>query len=139
MIAIIVIIAVLVINPFTGFRNSQALSGTAEEILSALQQARVKTLTAEGGSQYGVHFSSSQVVVFAGAAYNASSPSNQNINLSSVVSISSVNLAGGGSDVIFQKLTGITGQTGTVVVQLNSDATKTKTITINGNGISDVN
>ena len=138
-IAILGIIAVLVINPFTGFRNSQTLSGTTEEILSALQQARVKTLTAEGGSQYGVHFSNNQVVVFTGVTYNASSPSNQNISLNSILTISSIDLTGGGADIIFQKLTGATSQNGTVVVRLNSDMTQTKTITINSNGISDVN
>lgn len=138
-VAIVVILAALVANPFIGFRNQQALSGAAEEILSVLQQVRVKTLTAEGGSQYGVHFSSNQVTIFAGAIYNPGNPANQSSDLSSAVTISNINLTGGGSDVIFQKLTGVTSQSGTIVVALSSDASETKTVTINGNGISDVN
>ena len=137
--AILGVIATLVINPFTSFRDHQVLNGAVEEILASLQQARVKTLSSEGGNQYGIHFASNQVVLFAGTTYDPVNPSNQDIGLSSSVTISGISLAGGSSDIVFQKLTGVTNQSGTVTIELNSDPTLVKTVTINSNGISDVN
>lgn len=137
--AIIVLVATLAFNPFTNFRNEQALNGAAEEILSTLQQARGQTIASTGDSQYGVHLTATQLVVFTGSTYSVGAATNQTIELNSLVTLGPITLAGGGSEVVFERLTGATSQSGTLVVALKSDAAKTRTITINGNGISDVN
>ncbi|MBI2100190.1 MAG: prepilin-type N-terminal cleavage/methylation domain-containing protein [Candidatus Vogelbacteria bacterium] len=137
--AILVIILKIVFNPFTAFRNQQALKGAVEEVLSTLQQARGQTIASTGDSQYGVHLAGTQVVLFTGSVYNAGSATNYVTTLSSLVNLGNISLAGGGSDIIFQRLTGATSQTGSLVISLKSDASQTKTISINSNGVSDVN
>jgi len=48
-------------------------------------------------------------------------------------------LAGGGVDVIFQRLTGETVQSGTVTMALVASTTRTKTVTIYGTGLFQTN
>jgi hypothetical protein len=50
-----------------------------------------------------------------------------------------INLAGGGSDIVFSRITGDTANNGTIVIQLTSDSSKQKTISINSLGIIGVN
>lgn len=136
---IIIVIASITFKPFNNFRDSEALNGAVEEVLSTLQQARGQTLASTGDSQYGVHLAATQLVLFTGVTYNSAASTNQAVTLSSLVNLSNISLAGGGSDIIFARLTGATSQSGSLVLALKSDATQSRTITINSNGISDVN
>ncbi len=133
------IFTLVITNPFANFRNEQVLNGAVEEVLSTLQQARGQTIGSTADSQYGVHLESARIVLFAGASYNQNASTNQFVNLSPLVTLDTISLAGGGSEVIFQRLTGATSQSGSLMIALKSDAAKTRTITINSNGISDVN
>lgn len=138
-IAIIIVLASLIITSFSAFRNSKVLDTGVENILSVLAKARGNTLSSKNAYQYGVHFETSQVVLFRGATYSSSDPSNEVVSLDSAVEISSITLTGGGSDVIFDRLTGKTNMDGTVIIRINSDTSKTKTITINATGIGSAN
>lgn len=138
-IAIIIVLASLIITSFSAFRNSKILDTGTENVLSILAKARGNTLSSKNDYQYGVHLETSQVVLFRGGVYSSSDSSNEVAPLDSALEISSITLTGGGSDVIFDRLTGKTSMDGTVVVRVKSDNTKTKTITINATGSASVN
>lgn len=139
--AIIVLLASIIITSFSQFRNTKVLDTGVENTLSALAKARGNTLSSKNAYQYGVHFEAAQAVLFRGATYSSSDTSNETIALDSALEIYPIppSLTGGGSDVLFDRLTGKTSQNGTVVIRVKSDTSKTKMITINATGIASVN
>lgn len=135
-ISIFVLLSTLGMGAFSSFKKNTDLSSAADTVLTFLIQARSKTLSAENAAYHGVHFENDKIVFYSGSVYAAGDPLNQEIALPSTVEISSVTLLGGGSDVLFQKLTGETDNSGTIVLHLKSDVSKTKTITIQKIGLA---
>ena len=135
-VSIMTLLVAIIISPFAEFRNSKVLDTTSEETLALLSEARGNTLSAKDGYQYGVHFEAAQIVLYRGATYSSSDINNKTVVLDSALEVSSIALAGGGSDVLFEKLTGKTLKGGTVVIRVKSDTSKTRTITITGTGIA---
>ena len=138
-IAIIGLISTIIIIPLAGLREKQALKGGAEEALSLLSEARIKTLGSEGDSQYGVRFDRDKMVLFKGAAYIAGAADNREIMLDNLIEATTVSLAGGGDEVIFKRLTGKTDEIGTVTLSLKSDGTQMTTISIGLTGVAGLN
>ncbi len=97
------------------------------------------TLASKNANQFGVHLESSQVTLFEGNTFVPGNSSNVVNLLNKRVNINSINLAGGGVDVIFQRLTGETVQSGTVTMALVASTTRTKTVTIYGTGLFQTN
>ncbi|MBI5045547.1 MAG: hypothetical protein HZC14_00880 [Candidatus Niyogibacteria bacterium] len=137
--AVAVILASLIFSGLTSFRRSQELSRVSSAALLSLEDARAKTMRSEADAQYGVHFESSRVALFKGAAYNASDVNNVYFDFPNSVEMSAASLNGGGADVLFERLTGITAQYGTVIIRLKAYINDTKTITIFNSGISSSN
>jgi len=140
-VAIMAILAAIVISPFAQFRNSKVLDTAGENALSILARARGNTLSSKNSYQYGVHFESAQMVLFRGAIYNSLDANNEAVALDGALEIypTPPSLTGGGSDVIFDRLTGKTSQDGTVVIRVKSDTSKTRTITVNATGVVSAN
>ncbi len=132
--AIVTAIAFGSVSIFVNFRNQQALDKDTEMIVEILQQARSQTLTSQNASQYGVHITASKITLFTGSTYSSSDPSNKDFPLTPSDTILTITLSGGGSDVIFQRLSGVTNQNGTVVLS-SVAAGKTKTIKIYKTGL----
>lgn len=123
----------------SSFRSSKALQIVSEEMLSLLDEARGNTLSAKDSYAYGAHFESSIIVLFRGTAYSISDPNNKTVDIDGAVEIADISLAGGGQDVLFQRLTGKTNQNGTIIIRLKSDNLKTKTIAIEASGVASSN
>lgn len=135
-IGIIVLVAGIILSGFVSFRKSQTLVLDTQAIISALNQARNQTLLSKDSSVYGVHFTSNTATIFTGSTYSSNSPSNENINLYTPdISITST-LSGGGSDVVFNRLTGETSKNGTITINSPS-FNQTKTVTIYKTGLID--
>lgn len=135
-ISIMMILVAIIISPFSAFRNSKVLDTASEETLALLSEARGNTLSAKDGYQYGVHFDAAQVVLYRGATYSSSDVNNKSVALDSALEVSSIILAGGGTEVLFDKLTGKTSQSGSVIIRVKSDVAKSRTITIVGTGVA---
>ena len=99
------------------FREHQALSNTVDEMIAIVNQARSKTLAAEGGSGYGVHFDPNDAVLFVGPTYTPGDPGNVVDAIDPSIELDSVSLSGGGQEVLFDGLTGGTDDDGTVIVR----------------------
>ncbi len=118
--------------------SSKALDTEALRIVSELNMARSLTLSSMYAAQFGIRLASSSVTLFQGASYNAASATNTTSLLNSRVRISNINLSGGGLDVVFQRLTGKTSQSGDVTISLISNASSSKTITIYATGLVEI-
>lgn len=133
---IIISITTVVFMNFSNFRNEQSLKNTEADIISLLNKARQNTLSSKNSTNYGVHFLSDRVVLFTGLTYTENAITNETVLFNSPVvvkEIGGINL-GGGSDVIFERLTGETIG-GNVIIELSNDVSKYKTIVINKTGI----
>ncbi len=137
--SVLAVLTTIIFVSMSSFRNSKALQMVSEDILSLIDEARGDTLSAKDGYSYGVHFESAKIVIFRGTVYSSSDSSNKTVDVDGAVDVYNVSLTGGGQDVLFQRLTGKTGQNGTVMIRLKSDNSKTKTITIEVSGIASSN
>ncbi len=138
-IIIMLVVTLIVVVSLSSLREQQLLSTETRAVASALLRARALTLASKEDVEYGVHFETSRVIIFKGQTYSAGDASNETETITNGVEISSITLSGGGSDVYFTRLTGTLNKNGTVVVSLSSDPSKTKTITLYGTGIFEVN
>ena len=136
--AILGLVIAIVMNTFTDYRKNQSLQKDTETVVEVLGQARNQSLSSQNASQYGVHIASDKITLFTGSAYSSSDPLNSYFPLVSTDTIVTINLSGGGSDVVFRRLTGETGQSGTVVMS-SPTISKTKTITVYGTGLIESN
>lgn len=137
--SILAVLTTIIFTSMSVFRNSKALQIVTEDALSLLDKARGDTFSAKDGYAYGVHFESSIMVLFRGPIYSTSDPNNKTIDVDGAVEIASISLSGGGQEVLFQRLTGKTSQSGTIIIRLRSDISKTKTIAIESSGVASSN
>lgn len=144
LIEIVIAIGVLLIigtTVFVGFSKATEnadLKTAAFKVVDALQFARTRTIASLASSQYGVHFEQTQYVLFRGATYNASDPDNIVYPLSSRTEITAITLTGGGSDVVFDRITGKTMHNGSVTVRLIADPSQLKIVEISTAGRADI-
>lgn len=131
---ILFVLSAIGLNTIVDYRKNQAFNRDTETVIEILGQARSQTLSSKNASQYGVHFATSTVTLFAGSSYVSGSPTNVDFPLFSTDLILSIMLTGGGKDVIFNRLTGETDQNGTIVVDVPS-LSQTKNVTIYKTGI----
>lgn len=134
-ISIIAVLATIITLSFSNFRNSSTLQTTSEDVVSILNKARSNTIASKDGYQYGVHFSTNDITLFRGTSFVSGDANNEIRTLDTAVQVASTALAGGGSDVVFQKLTGKTDYYGTLTIQVVSDSSKTAVISIGETGV----
>lgn len=135
---IITLLATISTVSYLYFERKTNLDKTANDILSVIKTAQNRTLASEGASQYGIHFETNQYILFKGSSYSVGSPDNTTYSLPQQVEIYNISLSGGGSDVIFQRISGATDQSGTIGLRLVSDVSKTRSITISSTGHAEI-
>ncbi len=132
-VAVIVLLGSAGLVSFNTSRNVRDLTTGTQTVLSVFRLAQSKTLAGENDSSWGVHLTSSQIELFQGSAYAGGS----NIKayaLPSSLQITSISLNGGGSDVVFTRVTGETTQYGTFTVNVTAAPTNSTGITIDSSG-----
>ena len=137
-VGILVILTVISVPTLLFFQREADLNNSTEEIINTLRLAQNKTLASEGASQYGAYFDSTtsphQYTLFKGTDFASRDSSSDEIHkLAKAVEFYEINL-GEGNEVVFDRVTGETGQPGSVSLRLKTDLTKTKTIYIASSG-----
>lgn len=122
------------ISVFGKMLRERSLTKDIAEAVALLEEARSLTLSSKESMSYGVHFASRSMVRFQGNSYATSSPSNVTVALTPRVAITDVQLQGG-SDIVFERLTGNAVRFGSITFSLLDDASRTKTITVLQTGI----
>ena len=126
------ILSTVVALNFGAFRGTQSLTNSVDESIALLNEARSRTLAGDGGTVYGVHFETSRAVLFAGGFTDGAS-GNKIVSFGSEVQMTAHTLAGGGSDVLFKRISGDTDQSGTIVLGRTTGGATT-TIVVTGAG-----
>ena len=137
-IVLVVAACTIVFYNYSAHRNGQAFNNGEDDVISLINEARSRTLDAEGDMQYGVHFETNKAILFAGTSFSAASSTSEEVDFDATVTLSSINLAGSSQDVVFDQLTGDTDDYGTLVLSSGIIATP-KTITITKEGFASGN
>jgi prepilin-type N-terminal cleavage/methylation domain-containing protein len=131
------VLFVVATSAFSRFNKNQALAGSAEDVMSILNKARGQTLASKDDYAYGVHFESDRIILFLGSSYDPVETTNETTLLSALVTITNISLVGGGDDVLFQKLSGKTSESGTITIALTGDTSESTIITVLPTGIAE--
>lgn len=133
-VAITAMIAAIVIASLNNFRERQVPKNSIGEIAGLLERARSLTLASKDETVYGVHLLTNGAYLFKGTIFSSSSVDNIFVPLDALVATRST-LVGGGSKIVFDRLTGKTSQYGTIDIYLVSSTTQKRTITVHQTGI----
>lgn len=139
-VAIVGILVAVILWPFASFRDEKLLDGAAEEMMALLNEARQRTLSSDGASVYGVYFEDDKMTLFKGAAFpGTGDPDNKEASLANRLTISTISLTGGGSVLIFKRLTGATSENGSITLSLASDSSRQRIVTVSPAGSISLN
>jgi len=139
LIVILAIIALLVLIVTSSFKNLytyQVFDKAVLSVYSQIENARTNTINSKNISQYGIHVTSTSTTLFQGETYTPGVSTNIVNNLPKNVTISTISIAGGGSNFYFNLLSGEPNATATLVFS-QSGSTSTKSIYVYGSGLID--
>lgn len=137
-VSVIIILIGLAFISYRLFEKGTELEVTAQNILVTLKLAQTKTLASEGASQYGVHFENNKYILFKGDTYQEGAVENKIYQLPKRLEIYNIDLADGGNDVIFKRISGHTQQNGTIKLRIISIPDRTRTIIIQSYGLMEL-
>jgi Tfp pilus assembly protein FimT len=129
-VAILSLLLVIVVGPFSNFRRNQALQNSTNTLVAMLTDARTRTLASYNSTTYGVRFDSTQATLFAGT-YNSGNAANEIFTYDTPITVTT-SLSGGGNMVSFDRLKGTTTNSGTITLSLPPQS---RTITVSANGV----
>lgn len=133
-VGILAISAIIIIPAWQSFSDTVNLGNTAKMIETKVKLAKNYSLSARNDTNYGIHFETDNIVLFAGSVYAAGAPGNQIYNLPDNTEIYGINLNGGGADLVFNRLTGTTVNDGTIGLRITSRPARAKQASINSQG-----
>lgn len=137
--AIIALISSLMLSAFGEYRARQGKSAAAEGVLSILAEARLDTISSKHDDVYGVLLRSDEAIYFKGATYPGDGdPANIVFPMPVGVEIGSVALQGGGSTILYQRLSGSTDMYGTFEVRVAAQPNLKTVITVHPTGASSI-
>jgi len=137
-IAIMGVILATILPSFTNFRRSSLLNTESQELVSIINRARILSVSSKYDDQFGVHFEAGKVVLFQGDTYSPSATTNEEHVFDTAVILSPIVINGGGSELLFEKITGATSQNATTTL-LVVGTTSSTTILVLPTGIVTIN
>lgn len=120
---------------YSNFTKGKAFSSGIQGVVNLLRDAKSSTLASKDSTVYGVHFETSRAVFFKGSTFTEPDSFNRVYTMPVDVELSSIVINGGGNDIVFDRLTGETGQFGTTTISRISDPSITKDIVIGATGV----
>lgn len=132
-VGILSLIGALALVSFINSRNIRELTTSGQNVLSILRIAQSKTLGGEDNLPWGVRLERSQTILFRGPTF-AGATFIQTHALPANLEIVNISLNGGGDDVIFKKVSGVTDQWGSFQVRVRSEPTMIFPVTVAPSG-----
>ena len=132
LVIVIIGLSLAVVFPVgAGFLGRNNLQNTSNEVVSSLRTAQLNSLSSKDGSEWGVHITTSQIIMFPGKTYTPPGTSfDQKYEISPSLTVTP-------SDIYFSKLNGLPNQT--VIITLQNNFGQSRVISVNAEGSIDVN
>lgn len=131
-VAVLAAFSTIVVAGFMIMQKQADLENNTQEFANVLKLAQSKTLASNQDARYGVYIDTfanpNKYVLFKGMNFAArDSAFDQNFWVSKSVEFFNINV-GGGSELVFEKLTGALSQPGDISLRYKTDITQTKTV-----------
>lgn len=136
-IAILAFLLAIIIPSFMNFRRSSLLNTETMDLVTLVNRARLLSVSSKNDNQYGIHLESSKAVLFQGTTYDVASTTNEVHMFGTGLVSTSTTINGGGSEIVFEKVTGATSQNATTTL-LVTGTTSSTTVLVYGTGIATV-
>ncbi len=133
-IAIGILLISIIFYSFSSLRNNASLQKNVSQAKSILEEARYSSISEKSDYSYGVHLQSDRLVLFSGSVYNSADAKNKT-QLFDNATLDNISLNGGGSEIIFNKITGSTNTFGTFRIKSSIDLNKSMIIRVIGTGV----
>ncbi|MEK7460108.1 MAG: type II secretion system protein [Patescibacteria group bacterium] len=134
-IGILGIIMAIIVPSFSNFRKASLINTETQDIVSFINKSRLSSMSSKADLTYGVHFDSNKVVVFSTPTYSAVESTNETRMLNSLLYFAGTQIEGGGSDVVFQKVTGSTNKYATTTLKFVGTTATSTTFVIRPSGV----
>jgi len=131
--AILAILAITILPNLGFFRGQKTVQAAAQELIGALRLAQNKTLSSVNASSYGVQVETDKFILFKGVVFDPVAADNETHLLGNSLNISNVNL-GGGSTVVFERLSGATANSGSIKIEQTNNSSISQTVYIDASG-----
>lgn len=129
-IAIMAVILVIVIPSFLSFRRNSILNTEAQELVTMINRARLLSVSSKNDDRFGIHLEAGNVTLFQGATYTVGAPTNEVHSFDSAVALSMITINGGGSELLFEKVTGATSQNATTTLLVTGTTASTTVLVL---------
>lgn len=136
-IAIIGVLMAVVVPSFMTFRRNSLLNTDTMNLVTLINRARLSSVSSKNDNQYGIHLEAGKAVLFAGPTYSAGASTNETHTFDAALTLSSIVVNGGGSDVLFEKVTGATSQNATTTL-LVTGTTSSTTVLVYPTGVATI-
>ncbi|HBB44384.1 MAG: pilus biogenesis protein [Parcubacteria group bacterium GW2011_GWA1_44_13] len=138
-IAILAILLATILPSFTNFRRSSLLNTDTMNLVTLINRARLLSVSSKDDEQYGIHLETTKAVLFKGDTYDTASSTNEVHVFSTGLTLSGIAISGGGSEILFEKVTGATtdGKKATTTL-LVTGTTSSTTVLILQTGIATI-
>lgn len=115
--------------------NEGVLKKEAESLISLLNEAKSLSMSSKEALKYGVHIESSRAIIFSGEQYVSGGPNQKFHYFNSNIGVQNISLNGGGSQILFERLSGITENYGSIKLFLKNNTNSSTTIFILQSGV----
>lgn len=141
--AILVLLIAIPVPAFRFFQGSVNLNNAQDEIISNLNLVESRTLASEEAAQYGIYFDkdNGNYTLFSGSSYQTRDQNyDKTYTLSSAVEIFEINLKlvsnplESSNEVVFNRITGSSNQTGNLILRLKARPEDTRVIHVLSSG-----
>lgn len=129
-IAIMAILLAVIVPSFLNFRRSSLLNTETQQLVTMINRARLLSVSSKNDDRFGIHLEAGKVVLFQGATYATSSPTNEVHAFDPALTLSSVAINGGGSELLFEKVTGATSQNATTTLLVTGTTASTTVLVL---------
>lgn len=132
-VSIVILIGTGAMVSFVNSRNVRDLNTSGQNVLSVLREAQSKAIAGEDNVIWGVRLEQARFILFAGPAFSGS-PTTTIHTLPSSIEIVNISLAGGGQEIVFERIDGRTNKSGTFDVRVRQATNFIFPITIDSSG-----
>lgn len=137
-ISILAVLSTIVVVDFVSYKKNSDLDNSTQEFAGILRLAQSKTLSSENYKQYGVYINTAvvpnQYTLFTGYSYALRTTSLDQIYfLQPSMEFYGISL-GGGNEIVFDRLTGASDESGSVSIRVKADTSKNKTVYVSSSG-----
>ncbi len=139
-IAILALLMTMLITAYVSLQKKPQLDNATQEVMNILRLAQNQTLASQGNSKYGVYFNTATTpntyILFRGTSYATRDTSvDKTYLVAAITEFSAITITGGGSEVVFDQLTGATQKSSSVTLWLKDDHSQVKTIYVDSSGV----